>query len=120
MRAQRSAICASLMRWIYDFNSTLPSPLPWCSGKTAREWMAIVDPWSWWPRGSVSLGSGIVDFFLSLQSSGIPMHASVTTGEGVRVAITCAKRVAAGRSSSEVPRGRDMTPNVSSGHFVRR
>lgn len=71
---------------MYAFNSVDPSRFPWCSGRTARECSAIVDPWSWWPSGSEPLQLSSVDDDLSRQFGGMPIEASVTQSAGVLVA----------------------------------
>jgi hypothetical protein len=83
MMEMRSAIAASLIRWIYDFIKVLPTCLPWCSGSTAREWMAIVLPYSSCPI----ISPFSVTTRALLQLDGNFMELSVTSCVEVRVAM---------------------------------
>src|SRR4051794_21565793 len=98
----------------------VPSPFPWCSGRTASEWIAMVLPWSWWPSGSESVGDCTIDDDLLCQSAGMPMVASVTKGDDVRVAMMWATRVGRGFGWLRCARGRENIPRDNSGHFVNR
>ena len=82
----------------------------------------MVRPCSWWPSGSSSPGRGSEDR-REFQSSGRLIEASVTAGAGVLVATmkarSCAVAGEVDLAASERV-GREKSPRLSSGHFVRR
>ena len=83
--------------------------------------MQIVLPVSWWPFGSRSSGPGREDR-RSFQLAGISIEASVTEGEGERVATMWAISLGCGEADLEASDGigLEKIPRLSSGHCVRR